>query len=310
MTGEKPFVEGIEVIVEVSDATLPPKLTFSFPGLDDPVELWAELEQLGWIVPDRPEHPAPEIDWNSPGGSKYHILPYRVEGLEVVNDNWPANTVAERGLKTINLLRKYGIELEVPVAYLAFLRRTQLSTRNDQKKKAVERATKVPRTLLLSKQPYSVIADDREIALYETAAGPNQPHWYWAESERSVYELGDSDESRSELLNSVALGWELVSRMDAPPTIDGKERTLRFLVRDPRDGTGMLDLLKDNVGEKCASLLMRPIERTGAFENCLLMIAVVPVDRFAEIGQTLINSFPDAIGRGRRYKPLSSEEAA
>jgi len=79
-------------------------------------------------------------------------------------------------------------------------------------------------------------------------------------------------------------------------------------VSDVRDGSAMLQQLKDTVGDQCASLLMRPIVSTDAVSNCLLLVAVVPGDRFSEIGQSLISNFSDAIGRGRRYVPVTGEE--
>lgn len=311
MPSEKQFVEDVAVTVEVRDASAPPKLTFSFPGLQDPVELWDELREQGWEIPERPPHPPPEIDWDSPGGSRYHVLPYQVEGFGVHAHEWPSFEVAERGLETINVLRRFGVDLHVPVAYLAFLRRTQVALMKDPSRARVkERPTKIPHTLLLSKQPFSVLVDEKSIDVYETAADPNQPRWYWSESTRPAEELCNSDEARSALLSTVELGWELMSRLEALPALDGRDRILRFVVRDVSVGTAMLDLLKSNVGDHCASLLMRPIARTGAFENCLLIVAVVPKERFAEIGETLIKAFPDAIGRGRRYTPVSEENAA
>ena len=98
--------------------------------------------------------------------------------------------------------------------------------------------------------------------------------------------------------------------MEAPPASDGSDRILRFVVRDVRDGSAMLDQLKETVGDQCSSLLMRPIESTDSVANCLLLVAVVPGERFSELGQALISNFSDAIGRGRRYVPLGHEGAA
>ena len=305
MANESNFVDDVEVDVEVRDATAPPRLTFAFPGLEDPLVLWERLRDIGWIIPDRPPHPAPEIDWNSPGGSKYHVLEYRVEGFVVTAEEWPRDEVAVRGLDTINVLRRMGVDLHVPVAYLAYLRRNQVAElRSPNPHKRKQRPTRVPRTLLLSKQPYAVLAREELIDVYETAAGPSQPHWYWAESKRPAFEMTRSEAALDEIFHSVSMGWERAGRMEAPPTVEGRDRALRFVVQDVRDGSAMLETLKERVGEdRAASLLMRPLERTGAFDNCLILVAVVPKEDFAELGQFIINHFPDAIGRARRHQP-------
>ncbi len=313
MASDKSFVVDVKANVEVRDANLAPKLIFSFPGLDDPENLWSELRELGWNVPERPPHPEPEIDWNDDAsGHAYAVLPYEVEDFVVEAHKWPPNEVAERGLETINTLRRLGVDLNVPVAYLAFLRRTQVAMlRNPTKwKRPVEKPTKIPLTVFLSKQPWSALVDDPKIEVYETAAGPTQPKLYWAESEDNVDSLFGNAEQRAQMLRAVGEGWELMSRMEAPSSIGGRDRILRFIVRDLRDGTDMLDELKNNVGDSCASLLMRPIVQTDAIDNCLLIVSVVPEDRFAEIGQMLISHFTDAVGRGRRYVPASGQDAA
>ena len=311
MAREKSFVEDVEAVVHGQDANVPPTLVFSFPGLEDPLVLWDRLREIGWVIPERPPHPPPEIDWNSPGGSRYHVLPYRVDDFPVTPEAWPPDEVAERGLETINLLRRMGVDLDVPVAYLASLRRVQVETRGSAKPRRKERSTRVPRTILFSKQPFSSIVDEESMETYETAASPQQPQWYWSESNRHAHELCRSEDARTSMLESVAMGWELASAAHAPPTVDGRDRVLRFLVQDVQDGEEMIEMLNVRIGEEqCASLLMRPIERTGAFDNCLLVIAAVPKNRFAEIGQEIIDRFPDAIGRGRRYQAATGESAA
>ncbi len=311
MSNDHTFVVDVAATVEVRDANLAPKLIFSFPGLDDPLRLWNELAALDWDIPVRPPHPDPEIDWNSNNGEGFSVLPYRVEDFVVTARNWPTHEVAERGLNTINLLRRLGVDLDVPISYLDFLRRTQVALMRDpSRNQPVSQPTKIPTTLFLSKQPWSVLVDNRAVEVYETAAGPSQPNWYWAESQVPADELFNEEDDRTNLLRTLGMGWELVNRMEAPRAVDGRDRILRFVVNDLRDGTAMLEQLKDSVGDACASLLMRPIKSTDAVANCLLIVAVVPNDRFSEIGQALISNFSDAIGRGRRYVPNANEGVA
>jgi hypothetical protein len=313
MPSDNSQVVDVQATVEVSDTSRPPRITFSFPGLLDPMALWAELETLGWHVPDRPHQPEPEIDWNSPGSSEYHVLPYRVTGFKISPKKWQANQVAKRGLKTINTLRRFGVDLQIPIAYLDFLRRTQMSliqgapTSNEA---PVERPTRVPNTLLLSRQPWAVLVEERSAETFETAVGPNQKTWFWTESARQVGEVGSSVNARKALIGSVDMGWELLSRVEGPPALDGRDRVLRFIVQDVRDGSDMLRRLKGSIGDRCASMLMRPIRQTGAVDNCLFIVAVVPSERFAEIGYQMISEFPDAIGRGKRHAVDTGESAA
>lgn len=310
MPNDKSFVVDIEATVEVRDAHLAPKLVFSFPGLGNHEHLWTNLGELGWDVPPRPPHPEPEIDWDNPKQG-YAVLPYDVEEFVVEAPEWPNHLVAERGLETINMLRRLGVDLHIPVAYLDFLRRTQVALlRDPARNKPVLKPTTIPQTIFLSKQPWASLIDDKSIEVYETAAGVNQPNWYWAESELHVEQLFDNEERRTQVLRSIGHGWELVSRMEAPPALDGRDRILRFIVRDVRDGSAMLEELKDVVGDACASLLMRPIRQTDAVDNCLLVVAVLPRNQFSEIGQSLIARFSDAIGRGRRHVPATGQNAA
>lgn len=309
--GEHAHAADIRATVEARDVSRPPKITFTFPGLEDPLRLWSELEALHWIVPDRLE-PELEIDWDSPEGAGFRVLPYMVEGFEIIADNWPVGRVAEWSLETINLLRRLGVDLDIPIAYLAFLRRTQVALLNDPNRKSTNeiKPTSIPNTLLLSKQPWSVLVDESTVDVYETATSSGQPNWYWTESKRHPDDLGQTVAAQDAVIGSIDLGWELLSRMEAPGAVDGRDRILRFIVQDVKDGSDMLARLQTLAGDRCASMLMRPIRKTGAATNCLLIICVVPSERFADIGSQMIAEFPDAIARGRRYSSAFHENAA
>lgn len=297
-------VVDVEATIHVQNTALPPEITFSFPGLQDPVLLWEELADIGWIIPDRPEHPKVEIDWDAPDGSKYQVLPYRVEDFEIIPTDWPHLEVGERGIHTVNLLRRLGVDLSVPVPYLDFLRRTQVAiNKSPQRSKPILKPAAIPTTVMLSKQPFSALTKNDAINLYETVSGPNQPKWYWAESSRPAFDITRSEKQAEDLYSSVELGWELVGHDEALAVRKGTDRTLRFVVRDMDTGSAMLALANELIGDRCASLLMRPVKEAGAFGNCLLVVAVVPKDRFAVVGQKLLSHFPDAIGRGRRFDP-------
>lgn len=304
MPSEIKVVVDVEATIKVQNTAIPPEITFSFPGLQDPVHLWEELAYIGWKIPDRPEHPNAEIDWDDPSGSKYQVVAYRVEDFEITADNWPQLEVGERGILTVNLLRRLGVDLNVPVPYLDFLRRTQVAINNDPTRttEVVKPAT-IPTSVMLSKQPFSALTKNEAINLYETVSGPNQPNWYWAESPRPAFDITRSEKQEDELFSTVDLGWELVSRAESPAVRTGKDRTLRFLVRDMDVGSAMLEMASELSHQRCSSLLMRPLKKTGAFGNCLLVVAVVPKAQFSEVGQKLLSHFPDAIGRGRRYDP-------
>ena len=311
MANDNTSVSHVHATVAVRNSSLPPELSFSFPGLHEPTELWAQLEELGWNIPEIPIAPDPVIDWTSPGGSEYSVLPYVVEGFRVTAKKWPATEIAERSLNTINMLRRSGIDLQIPIAYLDFLRRTQVAImkRSELGRSKPPQPAAIPNTLLLSRQPWSILVDEPNIELFNTASAPNQPTWIWSESNRQVGELCSSTAERSELLDTVDMGWELMSRMEAPVAVDGRDRILRFIVQDVRDGSDMLRRLQGLVDDNCASMLMQPVRSTRAVDKCLLIIAVVPKERFAEIGQQMINEFPDAIGRGKRYSaPVEAAE--
>lgn len=309
--GENQDMTDVHATVHSRDATRPPEISFTFQGLQDPVGLWDELIKLGWDVPDRPTVEA-EIDWNSPEGASYRLAPFLVENFAITPNNWPTNLVAERSLATINILRRLGVELDVPIAYLAFLRRTQVAILKDPSRAptAEAKVTSVPNTLLLSRQPWSALVDEDSVVTYETAVGPGYPKWYWTESKRHSDDIGATLDAQDAVLGVIELGWELLSRMEAPRAFDGRDRILRFIVQDVRDGSEMLTRLQGLVGDQCASMLMRPIRKTEAVNNCLLIVCVVPAERFADIGSQIIAEFPAAIGRGRRYSASANSAAA
>ena len=308
-TGETAQVVDVFATVEARDETRPPKLIFAFPGLDDPLPLWTELEALGWFIPDRVE-PDLEIDWDAPDGAGYRVVPYIVEGFEVVAEGWPASKVAERSLDTINVLRRYGVELDIPIAYLAFLRRAQVAILDDPERRALQIAkpTSVPETILLSRQPWAVLVDEPTVDVYETATAPGQPTWYWAESSRQMYDIGKSAATRDAIVNTVDMGWELHERVELPEAVDGQDRVLRFLVQDVVDGSDMLVRLRRLAGHESVSMLMSPVRNTSAATNCIVIVCIVPSERFAAIGAQIIAEFPDTIARGRRY--TSAQQSA
>lgn len=292
-------VVDVEATVDVSGNHVPPRLTFSFPGLHDPVYLWRDLAALGWHIPERPPAPAPVINWDT---VDYAPPPYRVQGFVVTARPWNPREVTDTSLATINTLRRYGVELNIPISYLDFLRRAQMSV---SQAPAVPRSTEpqpitIPNTIFLSQKPWAILFDEPSIDVFETAVAPEAAEWAWSESPLQPGELGSGEEERRALIESVDFGWELESRTTATPTaLDGRDRTLRFLCQDLDAGTNMFGELRNHSDDQCAALLMRPIRSTPARENCLLIVAVIPSAEFAEIGYRMITQFPDAIARGK-----------
>ncbi|MFT7475834.1 MAG: hypothetical protein ACI81L_002776, partial [Verrucomicrobiales bacterium] len=112
--------------------------------------------------------------------------------------------------------------------------------------------------------------------------------------------IGASRDVRNVILESADYAWEPMSRTSVPSAAPG-ERVLRFVMRDVQEGSELLDSLPHLVGDKFASVLMRPIRPTATTDNCLLVFAIVPSEHFSKIGHKLITTFPNAIGRGKRF---------
>ena len=123
-----PFLVDVEATIDVPDMYAAPMISFSYPGNSEPSQLWNDLAAIGWEVPERPFVPYQASSWTG-SGRKERGHAYRVEGFEVFAGHWDTQVVADRGLETINLLRRCGVDVHMPITYLDFLRKTQLQQR-------------------------------------------------------------------------------------------------------------------------------------------------------------------------------------
>ena len=119
------FLVDVEAKLELESMYDAPAIRFSYPGSADLAQLWTEMQTIGWTIPERPAVPYQASSWvGSRGRSNSHE--YRVEDFEVTADEWPLIEIADRGIQTINLLRRRGVDVKMPISYLDFLRKTQL----------------------------------------------------------------------------------------------------------------------------------------------------------------------------------------
>ena len=119
------FLVNVEAKLELESMYEAPAISFSYPGSEDLGQLWNELQAIGWTIPEQPVVPYQASSWvGTRGRSTEHE--YRVEGFEVTADQWPLVEIADRGIQTINLLRRRGVDVKMPISYLDFLRKTQL----------------------------------------------------------------------------------------------------------------------------------------------------------------------------------------
>ncbi len=119
------FLVDVEANLELESMYDAPAIRFSYPGSADLGQLWSELQAIGWSIPDQPIIPYQASSWVG-AHERTTSHEYRVEGFEVTADGWPLVEIADRGIQTINLLRRRGVDVKMPISYLDFLRKTQL----------------------------------------------------------------------------------------------------------------------------------------------------------------------------------------
>lgn len=121
-----------------------PTIRMAYPGSAELRLLWADLEAIGWTVPEQPLVPYQASAWvGTRGRNNEHE--YRVEDFEIIPGDWPLHEVADRGIETINLLRRMGVDVRMPISYLDFLRKTQLEQKaNPHLPAAAHRPVAVP----------------------------------------------------------------------------------------------------------------------------------------------------------------------
>lgn len=127
-----PFLVDVEATIDVPNMYVAPQVRFSYPGSAELLQLWEDLEAIGWQVPPRPPIPYQASNWEGDRGRRSRNE-YRVEDFEVTADDWPLYEIADRGIETINLLRRSGVDVKMPISYLDFLRKTQLQERENKK---------------------------------------------------------------------------------------------------------------------------------------------------------------------------------
>lgn len=121
-----------------------PQIRLSYPGSAELHLLWADLERIGWTIPERPPIPYQASAWVGDGGhAREHE--YRVEDFEILSGDWPTHEIADRGIETVNLLRRMGVDVHMPISYLDFLRKTQLNqNKTSERPEAVTAPRPVP----------------------------------------------------------------------------------------------------------------------------------------------------------------------
>ncbi len=120
-----------------------PTICFSYPGSTDLGQLWDGLTAIGWEVPEQPPIPYQASSWTG-AGRKERGHEYRVEDFTITAPTWEVNHVADRGVETINLLRRCGVDVHMPITYLDFLRKTQLEQRSSKDLPAAARSPQDP----------------------------------------------------------------------------------------------------------------------------------------------------------------------
>lgn len=159
-----------------------PQIRLSYPGSAELRLLWADLEDIGWTIPEQPAIPYQASAWVGDGG-RSHEHEYRVEDFEIHSGDWPIHEIADRGIATVNLLRRMGVDLHMPISYLDFLRKTQLQQRSNTDMPKAAQPKPVPDSLphipdaALSSPPITFGRPRLEAVpdLVETSAVPQPP---------------------------------------------------------------------------------------------------------------------------------------
>ena len=155
-----PFLVDVEATVVVTNMYDAPSIRFSYPGSVELTQLWVELQMLGWTIPELPAIPYQASSWI--GDARYsREHEFRVQDFEIFSGNWPLHEIADRAMETVNLLRRMGVDVHMPISYLDFLRKAQLQQRANRASMATQ-APAVPVTpapVAVIEEPVIVLDD-------------------------------------------------------------------------------------------------------------------------------------------------------
>ncbi len=321
-----PFLSDVKAKVEVPNTYVAPGLRFSYPESVDPTPLWDALAELGFGIPPAPPIPYRAESWVGDGRHKSSHV-FRVENFVLDSPDWGLDEIADRGLTTINTLRRFGVDVRMPISYLDFLRKTQIEQKagttvepepelpmapktadhvpfaanaTTAPSRPTQLFVQIPEVVLLSDKAWTVLRCEENLHLYQSVVVPGRTRWTWAESSSKVGELGSALPDDKILFETIELGWQRT--VDEVPVLTinpDTQKSLWFLVHNLTEANQVAAFLQEHKEVSARVVPMNPVDRTTAFEDAFLVGAVLPAAHLALLGTGVVSKFPDVIARGR-----------
>lgn len=279
----------VHAVLASGSLSSPPQVSLSFPGLDDPVSLWNDLQSLGWVIPPRPPRPSSAIRWLGDGPNDYEIRPYRVNGFRIQPGPWPDVARTRIGALTVSVLQKHAVQIHADAPYMELIFPAQLEAERSGLIDLRMPADPLPNTVVIERAADSMAA----LCSYKTfgakGGGYAEP-LFWAERARQVAQT-ELRAQRTVVQNAIH-AWRVGSG-DAPdhPTIE--QRSLRIIVPDVRAGAELVAMLRAHMGERVGSLPLSPMADSPRTRYAgLMIIGVVDVEKITQVREVLVQRHP------------------
>ncbi len=281
--------EEVHAVLTAGNLQRPPLVSFSFQGLAEPVELWSDLRELGWVVPPRPPRPASAIEWTGDGDNEFEVRAYRVIDYRIQPGQWPAESRPRIGALTVSALQRHGVHIHADDGYLQLIFPAQLEA---ERRGTIDLRTSVdplPDTVILERAANSM-ARLCAYRTYGARSGTHIDRLVWAERARQVAQT-ELRAQRTVVKNALH-AWQ-VQPGDPPEGADNQARSLRLIVPDVRGGSDLIATLRSHMGSRVGSLPLTPmVGSETTTRSGLLIIGVVANEKLARVRDVLLERHP------------------
>lgn len=286
----------VHAVLETDNVATPPLVSMSFQGTADPVELWNDLERLGWIVPARPPRPASAIEWVHSDGrdNEFHVRPYRIHDFRLLPGDWPAASRPRVGALTVSVLQRHDVQIHADQAYLQLIFPAQLEAESEGIIDLRSPADPLPNTLIIERASSSMAALCDYRTFDAASRSINEP-LVWAERARQV--ARKELRAQRTVVKQAVHAWR-VGAGDAPTIRQGQERSLRIVVPDVRASGDLVKTLRSIMDDRMGTLALTPMsDAVHTRHGGLLIIGSVASDRLVRTREVLIDRYPFIVVR-------------
>lgn len=279
---------GVYAAMDSPTLSIPPYVMLSYQGLEPPLELFASLTELGWVVP--PQSTAPSV--LDEGWQPVAVEAYRVDDVVLREGRWDEQTRRRIGPATFNILRAHGVHVSAPETYERLLFPAQIDAGDTIDLRSP--SDPLPHSIIIENLESS-IAGSCSYRVHRADGQGFSGQVTWSERARQV---GASEvQTQRQIAEQALLAWnvDLAAMPEATPP--GKA-SLRLAVEDARRSGDLVQRLRDVMGDRLATGALRPmVGSTATTHQGLLIIGAVEKDRLERIRSLLIEQNPFVLAR-------------